>query len=1017
MKLFLKRIFLCTGVLVLLIVVAAVVLPKIYHEQIRTDLEKEIDQQINADVTFSAVELKLFKHFPNLTLRVQDLIIKGHDEFRHDTLTAIKETSLEVNLWSLLTKREIELNSIHLVNPEINLYVLKDGKTNYDVKKKKDSAVASKPSSINIAIDKISIDNGVIKYTDWKRNVFIEAFDIDHTGGGDFNKDIFDYETITTIRQFSLSYDKVQYLFRKALGLDLIMEINLPESKYTFKKNKIQINHFIFSINGFLQQVVDEFAMKMKFQAEETSFKNILSLVPGLYLKNFDYFETSGDLAFSGSLDGVYSATTKETPAFHFDLNVKNAMVKIDSLPEAFNNIQFDMVIDNPERIIDSTVIDVKNFHVELGKHPVHGKIKVQGLYAPKIDADVFADLELASLERLYPVKGVSLKGKIDFELKAKGIINRDISRIPVFNLNLKLSNGAIQYDSLPRPISNIQFHLNAENTSGDLANTKINLHQMHAEVDDNILHGYAKLSGYPDTEVDADIDADIDLADIEKIYPINGYALKGHYSLDLMAKGLYSKINNKFPRVDTKIKLSDGFIQYKDFPPLKNIHFYAEALSKSGTLSDAKMNIDKLTYTLEDEPFDITGSLTDLNNYKYELTVNGKMDLAKVAQLYPMEGVTFSGLVDAQLKTGGLISDLERGDYSKTQSNGKIVFSGINIAGSKVPNPININSAFFDFTPSKIRLKNFNGKFGKSTVSIKGDVTNYMAFVTKNNDMINGDLELLCDTLSLSQWMPPPRTATGKIVPLQDTAHSKLRVIEVPRNINFIFDSRIGAVQYEDLKIFAMNGDIVFKEGVMSLHETGFNSLDAQFNVRASYDTRSWAHPLFYLDLNVKDLDINRAYREVKLVRDLAPSAANTYGKFSVDYKLKGELKKDLSPKLETLEGGGTLHIADAKIKGMKLFEEISKSAKKNEINDPHLKDFSMQTEIKDNKIIVKPFSIKVAGFDADIEGVNTMAGEVNYLVKIELIPLTKIKIPFHVTGMYNNPKVALGKGHKLPY
>ncbi|MGC4020584.1 MAG: hypothetical protein QM734_00885 [Cyclobacteriaceae bacterium] len=93
------------------------------------------------------------------------------------------------------------------------------------------------------------------------------------------------------------------------------------------------------------------------------------------------------------------------------------------------------------------------------------------------------------------------------------------------------------------------------------------------------------------------------------------------------------------------------------------------------------------------------------------------------------------------------------------------------------------------------------------------------------------------------------------------------------------------------------------------------------------------------------------------------------------------------------------------------------AKGAKKNEINDPHLKDFVMETEIKDNKIIVKPFSIKVAGFDADIEGVNTMAGAVNYLVKIELIPLTKIKIPFHVTGTYDNPKVALGKGHQLPY
>ncbi|MGC4020583.1 MAG: AsmA-like C-terminal region-containing protein [Cyclobacteriaceae bacterium] len=702
--------------------------------------------------------------------------------------------------------------------------------------------------------------------------------------------------------------------------------MNLPESKYTFKENKIQINHFIFSIEGFFQQVVGEYAMNLKFQAQETSFKNILSLVPGLYLKNFDYLTTKGDLGFSGSLDGVYSDSTNEMPAFHFDLNVKNAMVKIDSLPEAFNNIQFEMVVDNKERILDSTVIDLKNFHVELGKHPIHGRIKVQGLHNPKIDADVFANLELAALEKLYPVKGVTLKGKVDFELKAKGVVDQKKSIIPPFLLNLKLANGSIQYDSLPRPISNIQFHLNAENKSGDIDNTLIDLRQIHAEVDDNTLHGYVKLKGYPDTEIDADIDADLDLEDIEKIYPVDGYLLKGKFNLDVFAKGLYSKSKKKFPLIDTKMNLTNGSVQYKKYPPVKDIHFFAEAISNTGNLSDAKLSISKLTYTLEDEPFEITGSLADLNNYEYQFNVSGKADLSKISQIYPLDGVQLSGLIDAQFKTKGLVSDLESGNYSKVKSKGKIVFTNVSASGAKVPNPINISSATFNFTPSKIILENLDGKFGKSTVKIKGDINNYMAFVTNNKDLVKGDLELTCDTLDINQWMPAPQTATGKTVPATDTTHSKLTLIEVPRNLDFVFDSQIHLVKYEDLKITEMDGEIAIKDGVLSLHETGFNSLDAKFSVDGDYSTKDLSHPLFDMNLDVKDLDINRAYREVKLMRDLAPSAANTYGKFSVTYKLKGELKKDMTPKMETLAGGGIMRIADARINGMKLFEEISK-------------------------------------------------------------------------------------------
>jgi len=300
--------------------------------------------------------------------------------------------------------------------------------------------------------------------------------------------------------------------------------------------------------------------------------------------------------------------------------------------------------------------------------------------------------------------------------------------------------------------------------------------------------------------------------------------------------------------------------------------------------------------------------------------------------------------------------------------------------------------------------------------VKITGDITNYMAFMVKGNELIKGDLKLQCDTLDINEWMPPAQTASGKPIAETDTTHSKITVIQVPKNIEFVFDSEIKELKYEDLKITDLDGEITLKDGVMSLHETGFNSLNAKFSVTGDYDTRDMFHPKFDMILDVKELDINKAYREIGLIRRLAPSAANTYGRFSVNYKLKGELAKDMQPKLETLEGGGVMRIADAKINGMKLFEEISKSAKKNEMNDPHLKDFTMETEIKDNKIIVKPFSIKVSGFDADIEGVNTMNGMINYLVKIELIPFTKIKVPFHVTGRYDNPKVALGKGHALP-
>jgi len=67
-------------------------------------------------------------------------------------------------------------------------------------------------------------------------------------------------------------------------------------------------------------------------------------------------------------------------------------------------------------------------------------------------------------------------------------------------------------------------------------------------------------------------------------------------------------------------------------------------------------------------------------------------------------------------------------------------------------------------------------------------------------------------------------------------------------------------------------------------------------------YDTRDMKHPRFDVDLDIKELDIAKAYKEMKLVRELLPAAGDAEGMFSVAYKIKGELLPDFYPKTETL-------------------------------------------------------------------------------------------------------------------
>ena len=996
-----------------ILLISLYALPLLYKNEIELKAKQEINKATIAEVNFNKVSVSFFKDFPNPTVSLHDLTIIGAHEFNGDTLTFIKEAAVEIKLWSVLFGNEIELKSIDLQDVFCDIKILKNGSANYSIFLEDTTKTIKDTSSINLALDEISITNGKILYDDQQSNTYLRLEGFNHVGKGDFLKDIFDYSTTTSINKTSLRSANINYLTDKEVELKMILAIDLTKNKFTFKDNLIRINHFQFGLEGFLTLLNEGMDMDLKFAAKETAFKNILSLIPGVYMKDFTSIKTDGDIAFEGFIKGkLLNDSTDNIPSFKIAMKIKDAMFKIDTLPNPVENIQMDLVVENKYGKLDSIIFDLKKFHLNIAKNTTDGRLRIEGINNSKIDADIKADMNLAELEALYPIAGIKLKGQMNFELLAKGQYiqgEKEIEKIPAFHLDMKLANGKLKYDSLPSAFEDIELHLLADNITGLIENTVVDFKSIHMNMGKNPIHGYAKIQGYKDYLIDADIKANLNLADINKFYPIDSLQLKGIFNLDVKAKGKFNEAKKIFPSLDVKMNLTDGYLLSKDYPePIENIHLISEAFNKTGNFSDTKFNIAKLTYTLEGEPFDVKGTISDLENYLYDLKIKGKIDLEKMTKIYPIEGMKISGIIESDIETRGSITDIEAGRYDKTSSDGIVEFKEIKITSKSFNAPLKIRTAVFNFTPTKIILKKLEGKLGKGTLRLTGDLYNYMSFLVPNSDIIKADLNLVCDSLDLNLLMAKTKVVKAS----SDTVHA-IGLWEVPKNIDFVFDSYINILRYEDMIVKHMRGEIKIKDGVLSLTETGFNSLNAKFKINGDYNTKNIKRPFFDLEIDIKELDIHKAYTDIKLIRDLAPAVADAYGIFSINYKLKGELNKKMGVKTETLTGEGEVKIAEAQINGMKVFEEISKAAKKEQINNPHVKDLIIKTEIKDNKLFVKPFAMTISGYNAEVEGVNDIKGIIQYIVKLELLA---VKIPFHVTGTYDNPKVMLGKGHKLP-
>jgi len=422
-KSLLRRILKWTGITFLVLIILIIAAPFLFKDQIVQFVKDTANKELNAKVNFGEFELTLFSTFPDFTLSVNDVSVANVGEFEGDTLLFTKNLEVGLNLMSVISGDQYKINTITLTNPRIHALVLKDGKANWDITKPSaDSAAPAEESTpFKMTLKKFEIKNGYIVYDDASLGFKSELVNMNHTLSGDFTADNFILKTLTDIEKFSMSYGGVSYMNKVKTNIKADLDANMTAMKFTFKENEFSLNELTLGMDGFVAMPKDDIDMDLKFKANQTEFKNILSLVPGVYTADFKDVKTSGSLSLDGFAKGIYN--DKKMPAYGVNLQIKNAMFKYPSLPKSATNIQVDLKVDNKTGVDDATVIDLKKFHVDLGGNPVDATMYVSTLVSDaNINAAMVAKINLATMKDVIPMeKGDDVNGQINADVKMKG--------------------------------------------------------------------------------------------------------------------------------------------------------------------------------------------------------------------------------------------------------------------------------------------------------------------------------------------------------------------------------------------------------------------------------------------------------------------------------------------------------------------------------------------------------------------------------------------------------------------
>ena len=420
-----KKALKIAGITVGVILILLLVLPFAFQGKIEKIVKQEGNKMLNAQFDFSALNISLLRNFPSASVTLEDFYLKGTGAFENDTLIQAGELTAAVNLFSLFGDSGYDISKIIIEDTKVKAIVLEDGKPNWDVMKasaEEDTVqeTSAESSPFRIKLKRLSVKDLSVSYDDRQAGMYAAIENLRATCSGDFGSErtLVDLELKTP----ALTYRTggVPFLNRAALEADMNVDADLVNNKFTLQDNSISLNAIKLNIDGWAAMQKDGVGMDIKLNTNEVGFKELLSLIPAIYAKDFQDLKTDGKASLTAFAKGTL--TQEQMPQFEVALNVENAMFRYPSLPAGVDGINISATVKNPGGNIDATEVTINPFDFTLAGNPFSLKAIVKTPTSdPDLQATAKGTLDLGKIKDVYPLEDMSFNGTIQADMNLAG--------------------------------------------------------------------------------------------------------------------------------------------------------------------------------------------------------------------------------------------------------------------------------------------------------------------------------------------------------------------------------------------------------------------------------------------------------------------------------------------------------------------------------------------------------------------------------------------------------------------
>ena len=483
----------------------------------------------------------------------------------------------------------------------------------------------------------------------------------------------------------------------------------------------------------------------------------------------------------------------------------------------------------------------------------------------------------------------------------------------------------------------------------------------------------------------------------------------EGIVSLQAYAKGELTETT--LPQFEAALKVADGSFRYPALPAgVDNIQLVATASNPGGDIDLTMVDVERFSLSMLGNPFALTAKVkTPISDPDFAATAKGTLDLGKVKDVYPLEDIILNGILKADMSLGGRLSYLKKEQYDRFNANGTLHLQDMQVAIEGIPE-VAIEQSTFAFTPRYLNLSETRVLIGENDIAADCRFENYMAFALKG-ETLKGQLNLKSNHMNLNDFMTESTEETEEKTNTE--SEEAIGTLVVPNNIDFNMNVDMKEILLDDIALRNLNGKLVVKDGTADMTNLSMNTMGGTAVMNGSYSTtQNKVEPELKASFALNNLSFSQTFKELNLVRQMAPIFEKLNGNFSGKIAVDTKLDNTMALQLETLNASGSLNTRDLNLSNVALLSHIAEATGRTELKELNAKDLNIDFTIKEGRVNTRPFDIKMGGLNLSLNGSTGLDQTIDYIGRLTLpkantSPFNTIDLK--IGGKFSAPKVSI--------